>query len=257
MKKIGTLICLLIIVSAFIPVIAVAFAPKPDNDRPPLEKRVYIHYKKGHGKPDWVKDKKPPKDEGHSDHYALLGKGVEWPLGDLPLRYTINPTNDDGLSEEFIVAAVYTSAEEWDSHTYRELFYNYGDDPDGFDVDYTASFDWQVNDGTNELVFGDYPEYGVIAVAYTWGYFTGPPPSRKIVEFDIMFDTDYTWGDVTLNSALMDLQNIATHEIGHGIGLADIYNCDLETMYGYSVEGDIVKRDLYDGDIAGLQKLYK
>ena len=47
-----------------------------------------------------------------------------------------------------------------------------------------------------------------------------------------------------------------THELGHGIGLADIYDCELETMYGYSTEGDIIKRDLYDGDIAGLQKLY-
>jgi predicted Zn-dependent protease len=55
----------------------------------------------------------------------------------------------------------------------------------------------------------------------------------------------------------MDLQNIATHEIGYGIGLADIYDCDLETMYGYSGEGDIVKRDLYDGDITELQKLYE
>ena len=54
----------------------------------------------------------------------------------------------------------------------------------------------------------------------------------------------------------MDLQNIATHEFGHAAGLDDYYQCDLETMYGYSYYGDIEKRDLYDGDIAGIQKLY-
>ena len=55
----------------------------------------------------------------------------------------------------------------------------------------------------------------------------------------------------------MDLQNIATHEIGHGIGLGDLYNtCTQETMYGYSTEGDVSKRTLNSGDISGLQKIY-
>ncbi len=77
-----------------------------------------------------------------------------------------------------------------------------------------------------------------------------------IVEFDIMLDTDFTWGDGAIDDTLMDVQNIVTHELGHGIGLADIYYCELETMYGYSYEGDTEKRTLFEGDIAGLQKLY-
>lgn len=56
----------------------------------------------------------------------------------------------------------------------------------------------------------------------------------------------------------MDLQNIATHELGHGFGLADLYesNASEETMYGYSTEGEIKKRSLYSGDIAGIHDLY-
>ena len=56
----------------------------------------------------------------------------------------------------------------------------------------------------------------------------------------------------------MDLQNIATHEIGHGVGLTDVYQtaCSQATMYGYSDYGDIIKRDLAQPDITGLQKLY-
>jgi len=56
----------------------------------------------------------------------------------------------------------------------------------------------------------------------------------------------------------MDLQNIATHEIGHGVGLADVYQtaCSEVTMYSYSTEGEIIKRTFETPDITGLQKLY-
>ena len=83
-----------------------------------------------------------------------------------------------------------------------------------------------------------------------WGYFSGPPSEREIIEFDIMFDTDYHWGDADVYWDVMDLQNVATHEFGHGIGLDDYYECELETMYGYSTYGETIKRDLYYGDVA-------
>ena len=107
-------------------------------------------------------------------------------------------------------------------------------------------------------MFGDYPEDGVIAVTIIWGIFGGPPKNREIVEFDMLFDTDFTWGDADVDSSLMDFQNIATHELGHGFGLGDLYNdADIEeTMYGYASNGETNKRDLYFGDVAGIQSLY-
>ncbi|MBA7643606.1 hypothetical protein ES703_51337 [subsurface metagenome] len=56
----------------------------------------------------------------------------------------------------------------------------------------------------------------------------------------------------------MDLQNIATHELGHSVGLGDLYDdvASEETMYGLSEYGETKKRTLYLGDIAGIQKLY-
>lgn len=56
----------------------------------------------------------------------------------------------------------------------------------------------------------------------------------------------------------MDAQNIATHEIGHGAGLGDLYaNKDAEqTMYGYSSLGETKKQTLECGDIKGITKLY-
>lgn len=105
-----------------------------------------------------------------------------------------------------------------------------------------------------------------------WGYFSGPPGQRRIIEFDILYDTDFMWGDalnppqncsvnetgeICVPVPVMDLQNIATHEIGHGLGLGDLdAGCAEETMYGYSWEGDVQKRDLNAGDITGIHKLY-
>ncbi len=243
-KKLSIFLCITLIISAFTPTIAIVLAKKPDQTSPPLEKIVIIHYKKGHAKPPHAGGGK--KD---SEPYKLLGKGVAW--REFPVDFVINPDNPDGLSEGFIVSAITSSAEEWDSHTGTNLFGTYS-------IDHTATWRDDDPDGENELVFGDYPTANVIAVTVIWGYFSVPPPYREIVEFDILFDTDYEWGDATIDKSLMDLQNIATHELGHGAGLADLYDTTAseQTMYGYSTEGETKKRTLEAGDIAGIQKLY-
>lgn len=207
---------------------------------PGLERVVIVHY----AKPPWAGGGKK-----ETKNYEFLGKWVEWK--ELPVSYVIDPTNS-GLTEEFVASAISAGAEEWDSWTGAELF------NDAYEIVSDGSWDSDAPDGRNELLFGDYPEEGVIAVAIVWGYFTGPPSRRGIVEFDILFDTDFAWGDATVDPAVMDLQNIATHELGHGVGLADLYDdsCSEETMYGYSTEGETKKRSLNDGDIAGIRELY-
>jgi len=245
-------------------------SPYIDNDfvlNPPgLEKKVFIHYakpacnKNGICEPELgenpsckdckTTDPEPtPDPEPDSSCYEFMGSGVYWK--ELPQDLVIDPDNGFGLSQAFIVDAVMAGASEWDSFTGLNLF-------SGYSIDHSASWDGQVRDGRNEILFGDYPEEGVIGVTVTWGYFKGKPSSRRIVEFDILFDNDFEWGDATLNSGLMDLENIATHELGHGIGMSDLYDttCIDQTMYGYSGEGDIEKRTLAAGDITGIRELY-
>lgn len=219
--------------------------PKGLDDKGPLTKITFIHYRKGHVKPP-----KPPKpDKRAPSCYGFLGRGVEWK--DLPQAVVINPENPDGLSKNFVTDTFDKSAKTWDSETSSRLY-------SGYSVDPLANWDDDAPDGRNELSFGDYPQDGVIAVAIVWGYFGGPPPMREIIEFDILFDTDFTWGDVDTDQSVMDLQNIATHELGHGWGLDDIYEsaCSEVTMYGYSNYGEIKKRTLELPDITGIQKLY-
>ncbi len=174
--------------------------------------------------------------------YKLLG--VKWKS--FPVNYFINPINPQGLSESFITSAVSASAETWDSATTRELF------NDIYTINYSVAY--RVQDFKNAIVFGDYPNDGVIAVTSYWRI----QRTKEIVEFDILFNTRFAWGDATLNSSKMDLQNIATHELGHGVGLADIYSssCSEVTMYGYSTEGETKERTLETPDITGLQLMY-
>jgi hypothetical protein len=213
---------------------------------PGLEKIVFIHYKKEHVKPDRpAKPEKPGKPSAEAACYDFMGRGVQWKDEDLPISCVIDPD---------LANAIDLSAIEWEKVTQATLF-----DFKSFDTGDDLSWDGDVPDGLNEMVIGDYPDDRVIAVTVVWGYFSGPPSIRKIFEFDILFVAGYNWGNADDVETVMDLQNIATHEIGHGLGLADIYDeaqCSEVTMYGYSTEGETKKRTLEEPDITGIQELY-
>lgn len=155
-----------------------------------------------------------------------------------PIQYTI--PNDRALTQ-----AITASMGTWDSATKGNLFTTPG----------IGTYPWGgYSDGINSISYGNYQKDGVIAVTGTW-YTRG---TKIAVESDILFDTDFVWGDATVHPGVMDLQNIATHEIGHTLGLSDIYteSCNTVTMYGYSTEGDTGKRVLELPDITGLLKIY-
>lgn len=198
-----------------------------------LERVDFIHY---------IKPENPGRLPKTENCYKLMG--VKWKT--LPVNYVINPTNSQGLSESFVTSAISTSAETWDTATTSELF------NDVYSIDYTATY--RIQDFVNAIDFGDYPDDNVIAVTTVW--YT--PVGKRIVEFDMRFNTRFSWGDASVNNATMDLQNIATHELGHGVGLKDIYSltCTEVTMYGYSTEGETTKRTLEQPDITGLQSMY-
>lgn len=242
-RKTAMLAIAVIAILLIVQVSAVVGASK-DDEKSELEVRVHLLYVSdvkpdnpggGNGKPGGGGDET-------SGTYEVLAKGFVWKT--LPITFYVHSS----LQEYTEVLG--ESAETWDDATSTELFNS---------PEETSATTWYGN-SVNDMLFGNYADAGVIAVTYTWGYWTGPPKSREIVEFDIMFDTDFSWGIVSDpdTDEFMDVQNIATHEIGHGLGLADLYNeaDNQETMFGSADYGEITKRDLYKGDIAGIQSLY-
>ena len=241
MKKIFVSILLSTLLLGVIPVAAESDKnPKSENDKGPLTKITFIHYKKNPAKPDGFV--KPSK----SSCYGFLSRGAKWKTVE---DYYVNPTGS--LTEENLVFnAVNASVSEWEG---------YGGDIFGVGaINYDLKDNGGSMDGNNVAFFDVYSDSNVIAVSTIWGYFYGAPNTRQIVEWDIQFNTSFEWGDAEIDGTLMDIQNIATHELGHSAGLADLYttSCSAETMYGYSIEGEISKRDLNAGDILGIQILY-
>ena len=252
MKKLGLGILIAVTVLAISGVaVAISNQGVEKGRAPDLEKIEFIHWKKDFAKPEGVG--KPPK--APTCYKFLTGSKVKW-IVPPAVSYVINPTNS-GLKTSFVTAAISTSAETWDAVVTSKDLFN-----DEYNISTGAETAYGAQNYVNAISFSDrYSDPDIIAATLIWYN----PATKAIVEFDITFETDYLWGNAGVtnetelgDTTVMDLQNIATHELGHGIGLGDVYEdvCKPVTMYGYSTEGETKKRTLETPDITGLQKLY-
>ncbi|MHC4574196.1 MAG: matrixin family metalloprotease [Planctomycetota bacterium] len=212
--------------------------PRPEN----LEQIIFVH-PVAPERPDAPgRGKKPPKEEEPKDntYYELWG-GY---LYGGPADYYINP-NIGLVTAGDPVAAVDSAVEAWDAVTAADLFAYAG----------TTEKDWYELDGQNTVSWVKFIPRDNIAVTVMWY----DPATMIIYEFDVIFNTFHRWGiDPVRKDRAFDIQNIATHEFGHPVGLDDLYDGIYSelTMYGYSNKGEMEKRTLEEGDVAGAQELY-
>ena len=202
-----------------------------------------IQYDESYGKPTNGPPglAKPPKDNG--DVYKIWFN--RYTVSYVPMDMIVYTDNPDDLPAQSVAAAVTSAANAWETATSDNIVDTVTSQSGTASTEYNHE---------NAAFFGDYSDPNVIAVATVWY----DRRSKQLLECDIMFNTDWTWGDATVNPSVMDMQNIATHELGHCFNLADIYDSSQNhlTMYGYSYPGDYEKRTLEAGDIAGIQSLF-
>lgn len=215
-----------------------------------VEGRAIIHRKNGEAK---IK----PGGGGATKCYGYLATGAKWKTIE---PWVVNPANLSGIGDTFVFDNLTGDINKWEDA---------GDGVvgNGVAVDILGSgsttsdiltADTTAPDNANEVYFAAIDSPGAIAVTIVWGVFSGPTFQRKLVEWDQIYDdVDYPWS-ATGATNKMDFENIATHELGHSVGLADLYNsvCAEETMYGYGAFGETKKRDLNTGDIKGVNGLY-
>ena len=204
-----------------------------------VQKIVLVHYKKAPATAGGSQGK--TKTECYK---FLTNSAVKWPS---TINYVINPTNSWMIPSSFVVPAITAGANTWDAATSKQLF-------NAPTISTGAETKYGVQNNVNSVSFGLYAPAGVMAVTTVWY----SAKEGRIIEFDMLFDEHWAWGDATLNPSKNDLQNIATHEFGHIIGLSDLTNtvCSTNTMYAYSSIGETYKRTLDTGDIKGLLLLY-
>jgi len=187
-------------------------------------------------------------DTDTSSCYSFLARGAKWKTVE---DYIVDSTNDEGLSAGFVTSNLAADIDKWEDAAGKNIL--------GNEVSGTVDgADTESPDDNNEVYFGNIADSGAIAITIVWGYFYGPPGQRELVEWDMVFDqVDFDWSD-SGEAGKMDFENIATHELGHSVGLDDLYDskCSEMTMYGYADYGETKKRTLEDGDITGVRKLY-
>ncbi len=181
--------------------------------------------------------------DGHQFPVTFGYMGAKWPGVSPRVRYRINANCADITGEE---AAVQAAANTWSTVAGADFQFVY----DGS----TSSTNAALN-GTNEIMWRDMGATGTIAATY-WLNTSG-----NLVEFDIQFNDSYSWS-TTGTAGAYDVQNIAAHELGHALGLRDLYgdvgvpNDTEKTMYGYGDLGQTKKRTLEPDDKAGAVWLY-
>lgn len=190
--------------------------------------------------------------------YGYLASGAKWKTVE---PWLVNATNSAGISDSTVFSLMQKDISKWEDATDGVVNSVAVVDVLGNGSLTTEALvaDSKAPDDKNEVYFGSIADSSTIAVTTVWGIFSGPTFSRKLVEWDMVFNTYYSWSASELgNPNDMDFENISTHELGHAIGLADLYNsgCSEQTMYGYGTQGETKKRDLNTGDLQGVNSLY-
>lgn len=197
-------------------------------------------------------DKRPGGGGGGSDPasscYGFLASGAKWKNVE---PWMVNPTNTYGMSDASVFSILTNSIGKWESAA------NFNILGDGFASTAPLVADETTPDGLNEVYFGRLADNNTIGVTIVWGIFGGPVRNRRLVEWDQVYNTYFNWSDTGAPDK-MDFESIATHELGHSVGLADLYtaSCSEQTMYGYGSVGETKARSLEIGDITGISALY-
>ncbi|MCL5407111.1 MAG: hypothetical protein M1429_01295 [Patescibacteria group bacterium] len=116
------------------------------------------------------------------------------------------------------------------------------------------------NDGENTILWRTLPS-GIVGLTYIWTDGNG-----RLADADTVFNKRYSWNYTSYNgsndcggaASSFDLQDIATHEFGHWMGLGDLYDANSKdlTMYGYAARGELKKDTLGLGDINGIRAVW-
>ena len=170
--------------------------------------------------------------------HAYSTRGYFW--GVSTVRYYVNPQNVY-VPEAEAIAAIRSGADAWNSQSNANIHLDYAG---------TSSGSSLTLNGVNEVFFRN-DASGYIAEAYWWYDGTG-----HLIDADIVFHENYAfYTTLTGCSNGYYIENTATHEFGHVLGLAHS-DAGEATMWPYSGSCETVRMTLDSDDVAGIESLY-
>jgi hypothetical protein len=149
------------------------------------------------------------------------------------------------LSGSNIQNALSSSAATWDGAV---------SGPNLLSVNFTGTATGPSQDGLSELGWVRIVPKNVLAATWTW-----TNSNNQIVEADLFFNTSWTWDTFTScptsPTGHFDVADIATHEMGHVLGLNHFSDTGAQaTMYPSAPADETRKTTLTDGDKTALQE---
>ena len=192
---------------------------------------------------------------GRSSAYTLLG--YRWNTKDPQLKWVLKNDNimrNEGLNSIKVKRAIEGAANTWDAASNQNLFA----DSNLVTLDSKVTADrYNQKNTINWKPF----EANCNVLGYARTYYS----SKKVdgyysaLESDLVLNANQEWSTDSTNKKGIDVQSVLLHEIGHTLGLGDLYGkaefaYDKEqVMHYYTRE----KRSLGNGDKTGIWKLYR
>lgn len=179
------------------------------------------------------------------------GKTLHWDPSSLPVTYVIQANGSDDLSFGATEAALTLAFETWQGVTSSVITFQEDTAANATRTDYGA-------DDIHMLIFDEDDSTGLFPGASATVALTPTTfdlSDGRILDSDIIFNGDDFTFSTDGATGTQDLQSIATHEIGHLIGL-DHCAIGAATMYPFTAAGTTVHRTLTQDDELGATDLY-
>ncbi|MCB9557548.1 MAG: matrixin family metalloprotease [Deltaproteobacteria bacterium] len=172
------------------------------------------------------------------------GKFLRWPL--LPMKFNLTPRAATNATVAETQAAVRAAYKSWADVSCSNLTVS--------DKGVLSSNTRNGRDGTNTNVWlsGWPSNYGSSTLGITWTIFN--PSSGDMIDADTEYNPNAPWA-TDGDRYSIDIQSVATHEIGHQLGLDHSVE-KAATMFRSTGQGDTSQRSLHSDDIAGVCALY-